>query len=90
MKLRQRLVEGVQSSSFRKRLLTVGIMICFLAFEVYRTRILSPIELVVLATLLIAQLFGYRTKSFWFLFGIALGVVVSLFVSHANILMSPR
>lgn len=83
-------MDGLQSSAIRRRLLTVGILICFLAFEVYRTRILSPIELVVIAMLLIAQLFGYRTKSFWFLFGIAVGVVVSLFVSHAQILMPAR
>ena len=69
---------------YRRRILAAVILICFSAWDLYKAQHVTGLELIVVSVVVIAALSGTRSRLFWLMLGIALGILLALIVPQLH------
>jgi hypothetical protein len=77
MKMLEKLSSTLKHYPYRERLPFAAMMLCLLAWEVHTSRPLTDSGRVIIAALSLVFFFGWKTKSYWFLWGIAVGAMLA-------------
>jgi hypothetical protein len=84
LKLIEKLISGAKNYPFRRRLPPAAALACASAWEIYRSKGLTPLELFVFVLGCSLPLFGSRTQLFSFVLGVGIGVAMALILGSQH------